>query len=139
MTDNKTKRKNFNDLILNIIDVDHTYMKINKSQWVTLCYNDIIIVKKINGAMSRYYFKGVNNTYLFCSTSRYKNDNNKNFKYIPIKYCLKNIKTLYRQSKFYTDIDMIFIKSELDDIKNDLKNIVHVVQEVIAHVATLNK
>jgi len=132
-------RKNINDLILNIIDVDHTYTKVNKSNWQSLSYNDIIIIKKNTGSMGRYYFKGINSNFLFCSTSRCKSDNNKNFKYIPIRYSLKNIKVIYRQSKFYTDIDMMLIKSELDEVKNELKNIVYVVQEIINHVSKLKK
>lgn len=115
-----------NKLILDITDDD--YEIIDKSLWDKLDYNDSIYIEKLDNTINKYYFKSINDKYLFCSNSKY-NSNSKNFKCIIFKFLLININKLYRQSKINNNIDMMLLNKKIETLANIINNLVIIINK----------
>ena len=111
---------NVNDIFNNTI-IDNTFELLLTDQWRFLSYNDVIIVEKYDNTKNKYFFKNINDKNLLCGNSKYKNIFNKQFKYIPFKFVLTNVKNIYRQSQIYYNLDLIKIIKKINSLENENK------------------
>tara|TARA_B110000263_G_scaffold250008_1_gene269820 strand:- start:78 stop:497 length:420 start_codon:yes stop_codon:yes gene_type:complete len=126
---------NVNNIFTENID-ESTFTILSTTDYTLINYNDKVLIEKIDSSKNKYYFKSINDKYIILSNLKYKSEFNKNYKYFPIKILRKNILNIYRQSKMYSDLDLMkifkkikILENENQKIKNKLNNIIEFIKE----------
>jgi hypothetical protein len=94
---------NVNELFNNKIEIDRTFELLTKQDWVLITFNDEVIITKKDESMGKYFFKSINFTHLNCANSKIRPPKSGKFNYVPFKFNLKNIESIYRKSKIFID------------------------------------
>lgn len=120
-------------------NIEKHFELLSRSKWKFLDYNDILYIIKTDNKENKCYFKNIDDNYLYVNKFLLDGYQSSKYKFITIKYSLRNIKELYRYNKVYSNIDLLYLYTKIDLVEKDISKLKTKLNQVISAIHTLDK